>query len=239
MLEFDFLPNPFLGRDGRLDARASAAARRGEEIFHRPFPQMADRSCATCHVPSDHFLDRKRHDIGSVEGAEPFSRDGALDTPTLLSARYTGPYFHDGRLETLREVNEWFNERFDLSLSAAQLDDLTAYVETVGEGLEAYEDSIFTLEAELEEFSFFLSAYEFLAGREKGGLIDITFETIAYEIQAHKWDVQDRRHLPVLDRLAGLMDEALAANRRGDLAVVDARVAEYRRVYEEHKEVLR
>ncbi len=239
MLEFDFLPNPYLERDGRLNQRAPEAARRGEEIFHRPFAQMADRACASCHVPSDHFLDRKRHDIGSVEGAEAFSRDGALDTPTLLSSLYTAPYFHDGRLETLRDVNEWFNERYDLGLSEAEIEDLTAYVETVGEGIEAYEDTIHTLEAELEEFSFFLSAYEFLDQRDKRELIDITLETVAFEIRAHKWDVQDRSQLPVLERLASLMDEALAANRRGDHAQTGARVAEYRDLYEEHKEVLR
>ena len=52
-------------------------------------------------------------------------------------------------------------------------------------------------------------------------------------------DVQDRTHLPVLDRLASLMDQALAANRRGDRSALGARVAEYRSLYQEHKEVLR
>ncbi len=239
MLEFDFLPNPFLDASGRLNDRSPESAKRGEEIFHRPFAGMADRSCATCHVPSDHFLDRKRHNIGSVAGAEDFSLDRALDTPTLLSARYTAPYFHDGSQETLRDVSKWFNTQFGLGLSAAEVDDLTAYVETVGEGLEAYEDTVYTLEAELEEFSFFLSAYEFLSAREKSKLADTTFATIAYEIRAHKWDVQDRQYLPVLENLAELMDEARDAIQRGDTTVAETRVAEYRRTYEEHKEVLR
>ena len=239
MFEFDFLPNPFLDEAGRLNSHAPPEARRGEAIFHRPFAQMADRSCASCHITSDHFLDRKRHNIGSVEGAEPFSLDGALDTPTLLSARHTAPYFHDGRLATLRDVNIWFNQRYDLGLSENEIDDLTAYVETVGDGIEAYEETLHTLEAELEEFSFFLSTYESLESRQKPKLMDVTFETIAFEIRAHKWDLQDRSHLPVLDQMAQLMDEAHAANQRGDRAVVDARVVEYRRVYEDHKEVLR
>ena len=239
MLEFDFLPNPFLDADGRLNDRASAAAKRGEAIFHRTYSEMGDRSCASCHVPSDHFLDRKRHDIGSASGAEDFSRDSALDTPTLLSARYTAPYFHDGRLATLRDVNVWFNDRYGLGLGSAEIDDLTAYVETVGEGIEAYEDTVHTLEAELEEFSFFLSTYEFLASRRLPELMAVTFETVAYEIRAHKWDLQERQYLPVLDRMADLMDAALDANQRGDDAAVSARVAEYRQLYEEHKEVLR
>ena len=239
MLEFDFLPNPALGPDGRLTDSAPAAAKRGEEIFQRPFAQMGGRACSTCHVPSDHFLDRKRHDVGTVTGAAPDSRDRALDTPTLLSAATTGPYFHDGSQPTLTAVVEWFDERFELGLDDDELADLTAYVETVGGGVEAYEDTIYTLAAELEEFSFFLSAYEFLRDRGKTGLVDTTFETIAFEIRAHKWDVQDPDQLPVLDRLADLMDVASDANRRGDLDAVDETVEAYRALYEENAEVLR
>ncbi len=239
MLEFDFLPNPLLGADGRLAAEAPEAARRGEEIFHRPFAQMGDRSCATCHVPSDQFLDRKRHDIGTVAGAETASRDRALDTPTLLSSAYTAPYFHDGSRPTLRSVVEWFDERYGLGLSGDELGDLTAYLEAVGSGVEPYEDTVHTLEAEMEEFSFFLSTYETLRRKGKSELIDATFRTIALEIRAHKWDVQDPAYLLVLDRLAALMDEASAAERAGESALVDAKVAEYRTLYGENAEHLR
>ncbi len=239
MTEFDFLPNPLLRPDGRLAPSASVAAKRGEEIFHRPFEQMAGRSCASCHVPSDHFLDRKRHDIGSVAGASEASRDGALDTPTLLSSRFTAPYFHDGSLPTLGAVNRWFNEEFDLNLEVAEVESLTAYLETIGGGVDPYEDTLYTLEAELEEFDFFLSAYEFLAARGKPRLIDTTLQTIAFEIRAHKWDLQDAQYLPVLDRMAELMDEAYEANRKGELAGLEERLAEYRRLYQEHLEVLR
>lgn len=238
MLEFDFLPNPALEPDGTLADSAPPAARRGEEIFHRPFPGMGGRSCASCHVPSDHFLDRRRHDVGTVAGAEDGSRDRALDTPTLLSAAYTPPYFHDGSAPTLRAVSEHFNGFYGLGLSAAELDDLTAYVETVGGGVDGYEDTVYTLASELEEFSFFLSTYEILKARGEHDLIDVTFQTIAFEVQAHKWDVQDDRHLPVLDRLSELMLEACEARRRGDLEAADARVAEYRALYDEHREVL-
>ncbi|MCH9649051.1 MAG: cytochrome C [Deltaproteobacteria bacterium] len=239
MMEFDFLPNPALRPDGRLHTGASESTRRGEEIFYRPFEQMADRSCATCHVPSDHFLDRKRHDIGSVVGAAESSRDGAMDTPTLLSSRHTAPYFHDGSLPTLRSVTDWFNERYDLGLSEVDLGDLTAYLEVIGDGVDPYEDTLHTLESELEEFDFFLSAYEFLASRGKSDLIDTTLVTIAFEIRAHKWDVQDARLLPVLDRLAELMDEAYEANHQGESEMVADRIAEYRRLYQENVEVLR
>jgi cytochrome c peroxidase len=235
MNEFEFLSNPALNPDGRLSARASVAARRGEILFNRPFPSMANRSCATCHVPSARFLDRKSHDIGTVQGFEPHSQDRALDTPTLLSAKHTPPYFHDGSQPTLRAVNEWFNKRYRLGLTKAQIDDLTAYVETVGDGVEAYEDTTRTLAAEMEEFSFFLSAYETLIEKNKPELMQATFQTIASEIRAHKWDVQDDQYLPVLDQLAELMDRAYEASRSRDGRRVDTLVAEYRQLYEKEQ----
>ncbi len=238
MFEFDFLPNRSLNRDGTLNDQAPPAARRGEEIFHRPLDQMNGMSCATCHVPGANFVDHRRHDLGTVVGAEAYSRDGALDTPTLLGIRYTPPYFHDGSQPTLRAVNEWFNRSFELGLGDRELDDLTAYVQTVGSGVDAYEDTMFTLDAEMEEFSFFLSAYEFLAARHKPDLLALTFRTIALEIRAHKWDLQDWAHMPVLDRMANLMDEAAAAIEQGDRQRMDGLVREYRQLYKEHREVL-
>lgn len=238
MLEFDFLPTPQLNPDGTLSDRASAEARRGEAIFNRPLRKMGGRSCATCHVPSDHFLDRKRHDIGSVAGAEADSRDRALDTPTLLGVLYTAPYFHDGRFETLGQVVEWFEQSFDLGLSNRERTDLTAYLETIGDGTEAYEDTFYTLTSELEEFYFFLSAYEYLKEQGETDLIDITFGTIAFEIRAHKWDVQDPANLPKLDRLAALMDQARETLAKGDLAATNELVADYREYYQAHADIL-
>ena len=237
--EFDFLSNAHLNPDGTLNASASEAARRGEVIFHRPFPQMAGRSCATCHVPSGQFVDHQQHDLGTVRGYEPYSRDRALDTPTLLGIAHTAPYFHDGSQPTLRAVNEWFNTTFDLALTDGQIADLTAYVETVGEGIDAFEESSYYLDAEMEEFSFFLSAYEFLADGNKTELINTTFQTIALELRNHKWELQDYAHLPVMDALAELMDEAYQANRRGDRAEVEDRVEAYRRLYAANVENLK
>lgn len=239
MNEFDFLPNEKLNADGSLSAKATAAEKRGEVIFKTPFAGMNGQSCASCHIPSANFTDARRHNIGSVQGSGRYSRDGALDTPTLLSARYTAPYFHDGSQPTLRSVVEWFNTQFKLKLTPAQVNDLTAYVEAISDGEEAYEDTIHTLEAEMEEFSFFLSTYEYLKKNGKRELVSTTLQTIAGEIRAHKWDVQDQAYLPVLDQLAGLMDDAYTASQRGDWKAVDTKVAEYRRVYEENKEKLK
>ena len=196
-------------------------------------------SCATCHVPSANFVDHRQHDIGSVMGAESYSQDGALDTPTLLSSLYSAPYLHDGSAPTLGAVNERFNTTYRLGLSDGELSDLTAYVETVGYGVEAYEDTIHTLEAEMEEFSFFLSTSEFLDSRGRRDLMDLNFLTVAFEIRAHKWDVQDPGYLPVLDQLAELMDQAYEANQRGERGAVKSKIAEYRELYERNKEHLR
>ncbi len=239
MLEFDFLPNPALAPDGRLAAGASESAQRGEALFQRPFEGLGGRSCATCHLPSDHFLDRKRHDIGTVAGAAPGSRDGALDTPTLLGARFTAPYFHDGSLPTLESVVEWFDTRFSLGLGPGEVADLVAYLETVGDGVEAYEDTVHTLEAEMEEFGFFLSTWELLESRGRLDLAADAFATVAFEVRAHKWDIQDASYLGVLDRLAELMDEAREAAAAGDAAAAGERVAEYRDLYRENAEYLK
>ena len=139
MNEFDFLPAPLLYRDGRLNARAGAAARRGEAIFNRPFPSMGGRSCAACHIPDAHFLDGRRHDIGSAAPSSTHARDSAFDTPTLLGILYTAPYFHDGALPTLAHVVDWFNRRYALGLDAASAADLTAYLEAVGAGERPFE----------------------------------------------------------------------------------------------------
>jgi hypothetical protein len=232
MFEFDFLSNALLNEDGTLDGNAPEAAQRGEKIFNRPFERMGGMSCATCHIPSANFIDHKRHDIGTANGYEDLSRDRAMETPTLLGIKYTPPYFHDGSQPTLRGVVDWFNEHNGLGLSERELSDLTAYVETVGDGVEAYEDTTHTLDAEMEEFSFFLSAYEFLEQRRKYDLASTTFQTIAFEIRAHKWDLQDYSFLPVLEEMASLMDKAYEANEAGDRRTVRRLIAEYRQVYE-------
>ena len=131
--EFDFLPAPNLDRNGRLMKHASDAAKRGEIIFMRPFDVMGGQSCASCHVQSGHFVDHRRHDIGSGIGVP-----AAFDTPTLLGIAHTGPYFHNGSIETLAGVVEWFDRNFGLELSARSKSDLTAYLVAVGTGTEPY-----------------------------------------------------------------------------------------------------
>jgi cytochrome c peroxidase len=239
MNEFEFLSNPYLRKDGTLNENASKSARRGEQIFNTQFTQMGNMSCATCHIPSANFIDHKRHDIGTVNGYEEYSMDRTMDTPTLLSSKFTPPYFHDGSQPTLGAVVRWFDNYYQLGLEERQLEDLTAYVETVGDGIESYEDTVYYLDAEMEEFSFFLSAYEFLAGKNKPKLMGTTFETIALEIRNHKWELQDLSVMPVMDKMAEIMDAAYTASQAGDQAEIRQKVAEYRAMYNQNLDVLK
>ena len=228
MNEFDFLPNPNLEPNGKLSRLASDAGHRGEVLFNKTFPQMNGMSCASCHVPSSHFTDARQHNIGSVEGASAYSTDGAMDTPTLLSSLYTAPYFHNGQLPTLASVTDWFNDRYELGFSNAERADLTAYVEAVGAGEESYEDTLFTLEAELEEFMFFLSSYEYIQEIGDTDLAATLFKTVEDEIRAHKWDVQDTSYMPVLNELEDIMKRAYEAQVAQDSEKVSAHVSDYR-----------
>jgi hypothetical protein len=239
MMEFDFLPNPMLNKDGMLNNKAPKEARRGEKLFNKPFAQMNGMSCATCHVPSSHFVDHQRHDIGSVQGAAEDSLDGALDTPTLLSAKFTQPYFHDGSLATLQDVVRWFDRRYGLKLDKEQIGDLTAYLEAVGDGKDAYEeDPDVAAPAEVEEQNFFMASWEFLRDKGKFELADLLFRTVAQELRNEKWGLKYPEATEVVEQLAGLADAATTANKARQTEAVNARVAEYRKLYRENKDLI-
>ena len=241
MNEFEFLPNPKLEKSGRLNpVKVSKAALQGEKIFHRKFPQMmGGMSCASCHIPNANFVDHKRHDIGSTGGRNQPFHVGGLDTPTLLSSKFTAPYFHDGSLPTLRSVNEWFNTQFKLGLNRKEIDDLTAYVEAVGDGVQGIENTVYTLESELEEFKFFLSTYERLKQRKKKELITVLLKTVVREVQAHKWDVQDKENLPILNDMERKLSEALRAHLAGDVQMADQKIATYHALYQKNQDKLK
>lgn len=231
MNEFDFLRNPALNKDGTLNERAHEAALRGEKIFNRPFAQFGDRSCASCHIPSANFLDHKRHDIGTVSGYADFSRDRALDTPTLLGAAVTAPYFHDGSQPTLRSVVEWFDREFKLGLSEPEIADLTSYVSTVGNGVHPFQPGeSFVIEDMEDQFSF-LGAFEFLDRKGKWEMATDLLRGIAMETRRQIDLATNALGKPFLIQLAVIADEA--ANAISDGRYDDARilVRRWREVY--------
>jgi mono/diheme cytochrome c family protein len=217
MLEFDFLPAPYLNFDGTLTDLAPPAAKRGEALFQRPFPQMGNRSCASCHIPDSHFTDNQVHNIGA-EGAYG-STSGGFDTPTLLNANYTAPYFHDGSLETLGDVVAWFDQRFALGFTAEERADLTAYLEVVGTGEAPYEEfddenTPFRLMA--DELSVFLSTLNTLIPARDQVAADLALRTVAADLTADASVMTNRAAVAkaheMADRLWQLRDAIAGAD---------------------------
>ena len=111
-------PSPHLNADGAL----SEAAERGKELFE------GKAECADCH-PGPYFSDKEMHNVGILTPNEP---DGRYDTPSLIEAYRTGPFLHDGRARTIKDVLTTHNQK-DLhgkttGLSAQEIDDLAAYM---------------------------------------------------------------------------------------------------------------
>jgi hypothetical protein len=147
--EISFLPNAKLGRGGRLTAAASAAARRGEALFTKPFPHNPTMSCATCHRPDEAFVDHRLHDIGT---------GGWFKTMTLINADFSAPYFHDGRFDSYGQVVDYFDRYYRLGLTAKQRSDLVAYHDAVGDAdRPTIRD---TLQTELDEIAQFVSVLD-------------------------------------------------------------------------------
>ena len=69
--------------------------------------------------------------------------------------------------------------------------------------------------------------------------MSITFRTIALEITNHKWELRDWAAMPVMDRLAEIMEEAYEANEAGDHKTVVKKVAEYRKLFEKNVDQLK
>jgi MYXO-CTERM domain-containing protein len=124
-------PSPYRNPDGTLTPDGSA----GKALFDR-------LGCDFCHGGPD-FSDSARgllHDVGTVT-ASSGTRAGqpllGLDTPTLLGVWETPPYLHDGSAETLRDVLTTKNTTglhgFVSALSAAELDQLVAYLQQIDE----------------------------------------------------------------------------------------------------------
>jgi YVTN family beta-propeller protein len=113
------VPSPHL-----LKGRLSAAAQRGEQVFH-----SAAAGCAACH-PGPLYTDLKSYAVGTHGRFDkPADR---FDTPTLVELWRTAPYLHDGSAATLREVlttaNPGDQHGRTSQLTPQQLDDLCAYL---------------------------------------------------------------------------------------------------------------
>ena len=132
----------------------SPAAIRGLEIFNN----AKKGNCSVCHKIGEQnapFTDGKFHNIGVGIGTDGELTDlgryeqtkderdkGAFKTPTLRNIAQTGPYMHDGKQATLKEVVDFYvggstsNQYLDkeikeLKLSGQERADLVAFMETL------------------------------------------------------------------------------------------------------------
>ena len=105
------------------DGSADSQALRGQQVFHKA-------GCAQCH-PAPLYTDMKMYDVGTQSNRD-FAQHRMFDTPTLIEMYRTGPYLHDGRATTLREVLTVFNpqDRHGRTsrLTEAEIEDLVAFV---------------------------------------------------------------------------------------------------------------
>jgi cytochrome c peroxidase len=226
IMDIDFLPNPRIGRAGRLEAQASAAERRGEALFFKPFPQQPALSCAGCHVPSGAFVDHRQHDVGS---------GGLTKTPTLLNANFNAPYFHDGRYDTYDQVVEHFDRVFDLGLTPSNKQDLVAYLMAVGDAERPFDRDGTALR--MKEIREFASVLELAIPSRDTAIVSLVVTGVGAELREITERIPDRRNTTV----AGGEEERRAARaavkdlvlslRRIELAVAGGRseeaVAEY------------
>ena len=225
MFEFDWLPSPYLTRDGSLNDKASAAARRGEEIFTRDLRGLGNRACSTCHIPSANFVDSLRHDIGSADSSAT-ARDTFFETPTLINVVHTAPYMHDGSLETLADVVAWFDTEYGLAFSKRERGDLTAYLEAVGTGEDPYE--IFDEENTqfrlfFDELSTFISTLDTLIPARDTFHAQLLIRTVASDLRLDASALQDLAQAPMVYELADKLDKidaAIAADRWSQAATL-------------------
>ena len=232
MREFDFLPNSKLTPDGRLTAEASDAARRGEALFKQPFAQMDGRSCASCHIPGAGFVDRQTHNMGTASQGYGGDRSGAFDTPTLLGARFTAPYMHDGSLPTLSSVVAWFDREYALGLTAAERADLTAYLNTVGDADEPYErfDARQTpFRLTFEELTTFASSLRALLPRRDRRHALLLIDTVSQDLAADASAMSNQAAKPEVYELASILESVGAAIRADDWRLAEERWDQFTR----------
>lgn len=98
--------------------------------------------CATCHADSGSpalFTDHGFHNTGYAAHfgsadpgrfqvtSDPADRS-AFKTPGLRNVALTGPYMHDGKLATLYEVIEYYNDVGELNLTGGEKENLEAFL---------------------------------------------------------------------------------------------------------------
>ena len=113
------IDSPYLNRDGTY----TKAALDGQKLFE-------SQGCITCHY-GPNFTDMKLHTSASDHTYNTNWESRDFDTPTLVEVWNTAPYFASGQYKTLREAVEASLKK-DHGLSDEQIDNLTAYIGSLG-----------------------------------------------------------------------------------------------------------
>jgi Di-haem cytochrome c peroxidase len=218
--QFELLPNPKIGPAGELTGSPSEPVRRGATLFRTRFGTMGGQSCASCHQPSGLFLDGRSHDVGT---------GGYYDTPTLLNANFTAPYFHDGRAASLEDVVVHFDRTFSLGLDARERADLAAYLRAVGDGIEPTERKDFAFD--MTELSTFTGLLDATIEDRDPDLVRMIVDTVNAELR----EIAEQWHRPADRRIRGVIAGWAIQLRRvashaaaGDWPEAREALAEYR-----------
>ncbi len=106
------------------DPQDATKVARGREIF-----ASAEAGCASCHEGKN-LTDGALHDVKSKHKADKGTK---FNTPSLHLVGGTGPYFHDGRYKTLKDLLRGVDGTMGKTkhLSSNDLDSLEAYLRTL------------------------------------------------------------------------------------------------------------
>ncbi len=125
----DFPPAPKLNVLGMLDLRkATQAELHGQRVF------FGKGQCGVCH-PAPYYTDNTMHNLQAERFFKPqmvngrmAASDGPIKTFPLRGIKESPPYMHDGRLLTLEDTVEFFNQVLETKLTDEEKQDLTAFM---------------------------------------------------------------------------------------------------------------
>lgn len=128
----DFPPAPKLNIYGELDrTKASPNELNGETLFN------GKARCAACH-PAPYYTDNSMHNLKAerfyrqeLANGMMMAHDGPIKTFPLRGIKDSPPYLHDGRCFTLEDTVEYFNLVQQLQLTAAEKQDLVAFLKSM------------------------------------------------------------------------------------------------------------
>jgi cytochrome c peroxidase len=230
MEEFEFLPNPKIDSEGRPTAAADDAARRGAALFARPFAGLGGRACASCHVPAQRFTDGQQHDMSG-------GTDKAYNTPSLLNAAFTAPYWHDGRFADFDAVVAHYDSSYRLGFGAGERADLVAWLRAVGDGEDPTEPV--TRQTEMSELAAYVAVLNTAIAQGDRAAVALVVDTVNASLAQlgrrfddHRGGGRRRPDRPDVARLAtaliGDMSELGAAVARDDREAALAALQTYR-----------